>query len=100
MPQQAWTDKRKRQYEHIKQGEKDRGRSEEKAEEIAARTVNKQRRESGETQNKSTQGTGNPNQSLEERTKNELYNRARELKIAGRSKMNKDELIESIRHQS
>lgn len=100
MPQQTWTDKRERQYEHIKQSEEDRGRTEEKAEEIAARTVNKQRRESGETSNKVTQGTGNPNQVLEGRTKDELYNRAKELKIAGRSKMRKDELIEAIRNQS
>lgn len=100
MPQQTWTDKRERQFEHIKQSEKDRGRTEDTAEEIAARTVNKQRRESGETSNKTTQGTGNPNQSLEERTKHELYNRAKELNIAGRSKMSKDELIEAIRNHS
>jgi hypothetical protein len=100
MPQQTWTDKRERQFEHIKQSEEDRGRSEDTAEEIAARTVNKQRRESGETSNKVTQGTGNPNQALEGRTKQQLYNRAKELKIAGRSKMNKDELIDAIRNHS
>ena len=49
MPQKAWTDKRERQYEHIKESELDEGRSEDRAEEIAARTVNKQRAEAGET---------------------------------------------------
>jgi len=49
MPQKAWTDKRERQYEHIKESYEERGRSEEKAEELAARTVNKDRREAGET---------------------------------------------------
>ena len=49
MPQKAWTDKRERQYEHIKESYQERGRSEDKAEEIAARTVNKERAEAGET---------------------------------------------------
>jgi hypothetical protein len=49
MPQNAWSSKRERQYEHIKDSELDQGRPEDRAEEIAARTVNKQRRESGET---------------------------------------------------
>jgi plasmid stabilization system protein ParE len=49
MPQKAWSAKRERQYEHIKDGYEDRGVSEDKAEEIAARTVNKERREAGET---------------------------------------------------
>jgi plasmid stabilization system protein ParE len=49
MPQKTWSDKRERQYEHIKEGYEDRGRSEDKAEELAARTVNKERREAGET---------------------------------------------------
>jgi plasmid stabilization system protein ParE len=49
MPQKAWSDKRERQYEHIKESYEDRGRSEDKAEEIAARTVNKERTEAGET---------------------------------------------------
>ena len=49
MPQKAWSDKRERQYEHIKEGLRERGTSEDKAEEIAARTVNKERAEAGET---------------------------------------------------
>ena len=52
MPQQAWSKKRERQYKHIKESEKDQGRSEDRAEEIAARTVNKQRAEAGETKTK------------------------------------------------
>jgi len=52
MPQRAWSKKRERQYEHIKESEKDQGRSEDRAEEIAARTVNKQRAEAGETKTK------------------------------------------------
>jgi plasmid stabilization system protein ParE len=49
MPRQAWSDKRERQYEHIKDSYEERGQSEDKAEELAARTVNKERREAGET---------------------------------------------------
>lgn len=92
-----WSAKDKRQFEHIKESVIDAGKSEETAEEIAARTVNTQRREEGRTPNSTTQGTGNPNSSLESRTVDELQNRAAELKIEGRSKMNKDELVEAIR---
>lgn len=84
-------------YEHVKESELEGGRSEDKAEEIAARTVNKQRREEGRTPNRTTQGTGNPNVRLEARTRDELYNRARDLDIEGRSDMTKDELIREIR---
>ncbi|QDT15514.1 Rho termination factor N-terminal domain-containing protein [Alienimonas californiensis] len=93
----AWTDKDERMYDHVKDSELDRGRSEDRAEEIAGRTVNKHRREEGRTPNKTTQGTGNPTSSLEDRTKDELYNRAKELDIDGRSKMTKEELIDAIR---
>jgi Rho termination factor, N-terminal domain len=95
MPQ--WTDKDKRQYEHIKENELVRGKSVATAKEVAARTVNKQRREEGRTPNHRTQGTGNPNTLLEERSVDELRNRAAALKIKGRSKMNKAELIAAIR---
>jgi plasmid stabilization system protein ParE len=98
MPQ-AWSNKDERQYEHIKESSLDRGVGEDKAEEIAARTVNKRRRVEGRTPNKRTQGTGNPNRSLEERSRDEIYNRAKELKIRGRSKMSKTELVEAVRHQ-
>lgn len=93
----AWGDKAERQYQHIKKSLIDDGTSESEAEEIAARTVNKQRREEGKTPNQTTQGTGNPNTRLEARTKDELYNRARELNIEHRSEMSKDELIAAIR---
>lgn len=97
MPRGQWSKKRERQYEHIKEGVLKRGKSEDTAEEIAARTVNKHRREEGRTPNKTTQGTGNPNRSLEDRSKQELYNRAKALDIVGRSKMTKSELASAIR---
>ena len=93
----AWTDKDERKYEKIKQSAKDQGKSAKRAKEIAARTVNKQRREQGRTANKATSGTGNPRKSLDDRTIAELRNRASDLGIEGRSKMNKDELIRNIR---
>ncbi len=96
----AWSNKDERQYEHIKDSLQDDGKSEDKAEEIAARTVNKRRREEGRTPNKTTQGTGNPNTSLDGRSVDELRNRARQLKIEGRSAMNKAELVNSIRDRS
>jgi hypothetical protein len=96
MPRQ-WSAKDERQYDHVVDSERERGRSTDRAKEIAARTVNKQRREEGRTPNKRTQGTGNPNGSLDDRTRDELYNRAKELSISGRSKMSKSELIASIR---
>lgn len=96
----AWNSKDERQYEHVKESELERGRSTDKAEEIAARTVNKQRREEGRTPNRTTQGTGNPNRSLDDRTVSELKNRAKELRIEGRSSMKKDELISAIRRKS
>ena len=95
-----WTEKDARQYEHIKESSLERGRSEEKAEEIAARTVNKQRRGEGRTPRTTTQGTGNPNLPFEQRSVQELRNRAAELQISGRSRMRKDALIEEIRKRS
>ena len=77
MPQQAWNDKRERQYEHIKEGLEDRGRSEDTAEEIAARTVNKERARSG-------------------RTRDQLYEEARKLGIDGRSSMSKAQLQRAV----
>ena len=93
----AWSDKDERQYEHIKESQAERGSSEKRAKEIAARTVNKQRREEGRTPNKTTQGTGNPNTSLEDRNVEELRNLAAKQNIAGRSSMKKSELIEALR---
>jgi plasmid stabilization system protein ParE len=93
----GWTDKDERKYEHIKGSSKKRGVPAERAKAIAARTVNKQRRQEGRTPNKTTQGTGNPRRELEDRTRDELYNKAKQLDIEGRSKMNKDELLDAIR---
>ena len=91
----SWNRKDERQYEHIKESEQERGASEDRAKEIAARTVNKRRREEG-APSKRTQGTGNPNVVLEERSRDELYNLAKELDIKGRSKMSKGELSKAI----
>jgi plasmid stabilization system protein ParE len=100
MPQRAWNAKDERQYEHIKESSEDRGMSEDRAQEIAARTVNKQRREEGRTPNTRTQGTGNPNKRLEERSRDELYNLAKQRKIRGRSLMDKRELMDALRKAS
>jgi hypothetical protein len=101
MPPKAWSNKDERQYQHVKSSERERGRSEERAEEIAARTVNKQRREEGRTKSgrKTTSGTGNPNVGLQDRSKQELYNRARQLGVSGRSTMTKSELVDAIRRR-
>jgi len=93
----TWTDKDERQYEHIKDEQLDRGRTEERAKEVAARTVNQQRRREGRTPKSKTEGTGNPNARLEERSIDELRNRAGELDIDGRSQMDKQELVQAIR---
>ena len=92
-----WTNKDERQYEHIKDSVIESGKTEEVAKEVAARTVNKNRRKEGRTPNKTTQGTGNPNESLEDRTVQELHNRASQLNLTGHSKMSKAELIQAIR---
>lgn len=96
----AWSKKDERQYQHVKRSEQARGRSEDRAEEIAARTVNKTRRNEGRTPSATSQGTGNPNTALESRTRQELYNRAKQLDIEGRSSMNKDELVRAVRAHS
>ncbi|MFI4877044.1 MAG: Rho termination factor N-terminal domain-containing protein [Blastopirellula sp. JB062] len=95
----AWSKKDERQYEHVKQSVLERGRSKDRAQEIAARTVNKQRRQEGRTPNQKTEGTGNPRTRLEERTVNELRNLAAERNISGRSRMNKSELIQALRNR-
>lgn len=92
----AWSKKDRRQYEHIKESSQKRGAGEDRAEEIAARTVNKLRRKEGRTPNKVTMGTGNPKVPLEKRTVQQLQNLAAEMKIRGRTKMNKSELLEAI----
>ncbi|TAK77711.1 MAG: addiction module toxin RelE [Dehalococcoidia bacterium] len=96
----AWTANDERQYKHVKTSERQRGRSAERADEIAARTVNKQRREEGRTPNSRTQGTGNPRTSLDSRSIDELRNRASQLSIAGQREMGRDELVAAIRRRN
>jgi len=96
VPRRGWTAKDERQYEHIRDSQRDDGVDLESAEEIAARTMNKRRREEGRTLNRRTMGTGNPNRPLSERTRDELYNLARERKIRGRSEMSKADLVRAL----
>ena len=95
----GWSNKRERQYEHIKEGAKKRGASTKRSKEMAARTVNKTRRKQGETPNKTTQGTGNPNMGLQERSVSELKNIAADMNIEGRSKMKKAQLVKAIQRK-
>jgi hypothetical protein len=95
----SWSSKDERMYEDIKKSSQKRGVKSKRAKEIAARTVNKRRRSEGRTPNKTTGGTGNPNKSLENRTKDELYNIAKKKKIEGRSSMNKKELVKALRNK-
>lgn len=107
MPQQAWSAKRERQYEHIKEGLRERGTSEDKAEEIAARTVNKERARKGEAKESSRlsrtdissgrrgglrSGSNRP----KGRTRDQLYEEAKDRGIEGRSKMNKEQLQRAV----
>ncbi|MEU0537642.1 plasmid stabilization protein [Amycolatopsis tolypomycina] len=107
MPQ-AWSGKRERQYEHIKDSAEDRGASSERAKEIAARTVNKNRARSGESRqaSKTSLKGKSPQQRGGERsgnrkgpgglTKDQLYNEAKKKNIDGRSKMTKKELEQAL----
>ncbi|MBW1597353.1 plasmid stabilization protein [Streptomyces sp. JJ38] len=92
----AKTPKRERQYEHIKESAKQRGgRDARRAEEIAARTVNKERAQAGETRG-SSRGGQRSRQGASERTKDELYEEAKRRDIKGRSSMNKDQLRSAL----
>ena len=93
----AWTDKDERKYEHIAQSAREDGKPPARAKEIAARTVNKQRREEGRTPSAKTQGTGNFNRSYEERSKQELVNLAKDRGVSAPTTKNKDELIRALR---
>jgi hypothetical protein len=99
--------KRARQYEHIKESQKDRGASEGRAEEIAARTVNKEKARSGESRTRSRTSTNDMSSSrrggqrsgtarTKGRTRDQLYNEAKNLGVEGRSKMNKDQLQRAV----
>ena len=107
MPQQTWSKKRERQYEHIKDSERKQGRSTKRAKEIAARTVNKERARSGEARESSRtsredmssgrrggqrSGTNRP----KDRTKEQLYNEAKRMNVKGRSRMNKQQLQRAV----
>jgi hypothetical protein len=107
MPQQAWSAKRERQYEHIKDGLEERGTSEEKAEEIAARTVNKERARAGEAKTSSRLsredissgrrgGLRSGTRRQKGRTRDQLYEEAKRLNVAGRSKMSKEQLQRAV----
>lgn len=106
MPQEAWSDKRERQYEHIKKGLQERGRGEDVSEEIAARTVNKERARGGESKTASRSSTDDvssghrggkrSHSGSKGRTKDQLYNEARQRGIKGRSTMTKDELARAV----
>jgi hypothetical protein len=99
--------KRARQYEHVKESELEQGASEDRAEEIAARTVNKERARSGEARTRSRTSTQDISSGRRGgqrsgrsgprgRTRDQLYNEARKLNIEGRSKMNKDQLQSAV----
>jgi hypothetical protein len=107
MPRGQWSAKRERQYEHIKESAKERGASTRRAKEIAARTVQKERARSGEARQRSRtstrdissgrrggkrSGTTGPRG----RTRDQLYNEAKNLGIEGRSKMNKRQLQAAV----
>ena len=107
MPRSAWSSKRERQYEHIKEGEKKQGRSTKRAKEIAARTVNKERAQRGQLRTVSRtsvrdmpssqrggQRSGRPGP--RGRTREQLYNEARKMGIEGRSKMTKAQLQRAV----
>ena len=99
--------KRARQYEHIKDSQKDQGASESRAEEIAARTVNKERARSGESRQRSRTSTQDTSSSRrggqrsgtnrpKGRTRDQLYEEAKQLNVEGRSSMNKDQLQRAV----
>jgi len=106
MPQQAWSAKRERQYEHVKEGLRSRGTKDSKAKEIAARTVNKERARAGEATQASTTSTNDISSGRRGglrshsgpggRTKAQLYQEARHKNIDGRSKMTKAQLEKAV----
>lgn len=107
MPQEAWSNKRERQYEHVKDSAEERGASTKRAKEIAARTVNKERARSGEARTTSRSSTRDMSSGRrgglrsrsnrpKGRTKEQLYNEAKRMNISGRSKMNKQQLQRAV----
>lgn len=102
----AWSEKRERQYEHIKDGLEDKGRDEDTASEIAARTVNKERARAGESEEASATSTDDlssgrrgglrSHRGAGGRTKVQLYAEARKKNVEGRSTMTKAELEQAV----
>src|SRR5213593_3729754 len=110
MPQKAWSNKRERQYEHIKESAKERGESTKRAKQIAAATVNKERARKGESRSASRSSTRDISSGRRGglrsgsgpggRTKEQLYNEAKRRGIKGRSKMNKAQLQRAVAGKS
>ena len=110
MPQKAWSNKRERQYQHIKEGLLKGGESEDEAEEIAARTVNKERARKGEAKESSElsredissgrRGGLRSGKGPRGRTYDQLYEEAKDLNIEGRSKMGKAQLLRAVNRRS
>ncbi|GAA1417428.1 plasmid stabilization protein [Catellatospora coxensis] len=106
MPQQAWSAKRERQYKHIKASAEERGKSEDVAEEIAARTVNKERARAGEAKQASAlskkdissgrRGGLRSHRGEGGRTRDQLYEEAKKKNVKGRSTMTKAELQRAV----
>ncbi len=106
MPQQAWSNKRERQYDHIKEGLVERGKDEDTAKEIASHTVNKERARAGEAKQASRTSTEDISSGRRGglrshrgeggRTRDQLYNEARHKGVKGRSKMTKSELERAV----
>jgi hypothetical protein len=107
MPQKAWSNKRERQYEHIKESAKERGASTKRAKEIAARTVNKERARGGESRTASRTSTRDMSSGRRGgqrsgtrrqtgRTKEQLYEEAKRMNVPNRSKMNKAQLQRAV----
>ena len=106
MPRAEWTDKQERKYEHIKESVKERGASTKRAKEIAARTVQKERARKGQTKtssrlsrtdiSSSRRGGLRSHGGPKGRTRDQLYNEAKNLGVKGRSSMNKDQLRRAV----
>jgi hypothetical protein len=107
MPRGEWTAKQERKYEHIKESERERGRPPRRAKEIAARTVQKERARKGQTKTASRTSVRDISSSRrgglrsrsnrpKGRTRDQLYNEARQLGIQGRSKMTKAQLQRAV----
>ncbi len=106
MPQQAWSEKRERQYEHVKESAQDRGTGTKRAEEIAARVVNKERARAGESDQASRtslqdvssghRGGKRSHSGAQGRTKAQLYEDAKRQRVPGRSRMSKAELQKAV----